>query len=112
MDGINVNVNEPKKKRPAPSNGSGRGDESVRKKKPKTSVGKESLSGKVSRNSQKATSFIRPAPIESPDVGGNSFSLDDSLLNDDSAELLFSHEEEDFSGRSGSIIMELKISSS
>lgn len=96
MEGINLI--ESKKKRPAPSNGTGRGDESVRKKKAKTGPGKESSSGKVSRNSQKASSFVRPAPIESPDVGGNGFSLDDSLLNDDSAELLFSHEEEDFSG--------------
>ena len=93
-----INVNEPaKKKRPAPSSGSGRGDDSVRKKKSKTSAGKEATNGKASKSS-KQSSFVRPAPVEAIDAGGNSFGLDDSLLNEDSAELLFSHDEEDFSG--------------
>ena len=84
------NVIDQKKKRGAPSQGSGRSDDSMKKKKARSS-GKEASKDKSSKSSQFA---VRPATVDSID----NYALDESLLNEDSAELLFSHDEEDFSG--------------
>lgn len=55
-------------------------------------------SGKGAKTSVNTAFAVRPAQVEALDTSpSNHYSIDDNLLNDDSADLLFTHEDEDFS---------------
>mmetsp|Transcript_19959 Transcript_19959/g.27509 ORF Transcript_19959/g.27509 Transcript_19959/m.27509 type:complete len:801 (-) Transcript_19959:290-2692(-) len=65
-----------------------------RAKKPK----KDGNGGKGSKTSVNTAFAVRPAQVEAIDKSpSNHYSIDDNLLNDESADLLFTHEDEDFS---------------
>jgi len=70
-------------------------DEPIKRaKKPK-----KDGNGKGAKTSVNTAFAVRPAQVDALDTSpSNHYSIDDNLLNDDSADLLFAHEDEDFSG--------------
>lgn len=98
------NIIDQKKRRGFP-NGFDQKDEK-RPKKPKVAQPKNRpAKGSTSRGANPFA--VRPAVINDP-LGSNGFPLEDSFLNDDTAELLFSHDdEEEFSGKNGAVLYDV-----